>query len=70
MGAVFGPGDITKGRKTIIQNALRDISPDVREQILDLLRSWEGSTSEEKVRAMVGKDKAKTFLEEISKRRE
>jgi hypothetical protein len=67
MGAVFGPGDIAKGRRSIIHNALKDIHPDVRNQILDLLSSWEGTKSEEKLNTIMGKEKARTFLEEISR---
>ncbi|AIC14353.1 hypothetical protein [Nitrososphaera viennensis] len=70
MGAVFRPGDITKGRKSIIQNALKDTHPDIRKQILDLLSSWEGTKSEEKLMVMMGKEKAETFLKEISKQEE
>jgi hypothetical protein len=67
MGAVFGSGDITKGRKRVVENALRDIHPDVKDQIIDLLTSWEGAISEEKLKAVMGKEKAKTLLEEISR---
>ena len=65
MGAVFGPRDISKGRKRIIENALTDIHPDVRVQILNLLASWEGAMSEERLKQIMGKEKAKKFLDDI-----
>lgn len=66
MGAVFGPRDISKGRKRIIENALNDIHPDVRDAILGLLRSWEGAKSEEQLSEILGKERAKRFLDDIA----
>lgn len=65
MGAVFGPRDISKGRRGIIENALSDIHPDIKEQVLHLLTSWEGAKSEEKLKQIIGKERAQRFLREI-----
>jgi hypothetical protein len=53
MGAVFRPKDLPSGRKRIIENAVRDFSPDVKDDVVKILESWErtGSKgSEEKLK--------------------
>jgi hypothetical protein len=67
-GAVFRPKDLTKGRRRIIENALNDINPDIKDGVIDLLSSWEGSPSEQKLKDMVGQERAGSLLDRIHKK--
>jgi hypothetical protein len=62
MGAVFRPTDVGRGNRKIIKNAIKDLSPDTRDNVIKLLDSWEGKTSGKKLTQMLGKDK----VEELS----
>jgi hypothetical protein len=68
VGAVFRPKDLTKGRRRIIENALNDINPDIKDGVIDLLSSWEGSPSEQKLKDMVGEERAGPLLDRIQKK--
>jgi len=71
MGAVFRPKDLPSGRKKIIENAVRDFSPDVKDGVVKILDSWEriGSTgSEEKLKVILGQDRATWLLKKIKSR--
>lgn len=68
MGAVFRPKDLPSGRKRIIENAVRDFSPDLKDDVVKILESWErtGSTgSEEKLKERLGQDRATWLLKKI-----
>lgn len=67
-GAVFRPKDLAKGRRRIIENALNDINPDIKDGVIDLLSSWEGSPSEQKLKDMVGQERAGSLLDRIQKK--
>jgi len=70
MGAVYRPKDLPGGRKRIIENAVRDFSPDVKD-VVKILESWErtGSTgSEEKLKEILGQDRATWRLKKIKSR--
>jgi hypothetical protein len=41
MGAVFRPKDLPSGRKKIIENAVKDFGPDVKNDVIKLLETWE-----------------------------
>jgi hypothetical protein len=41
MGAVFRPTDLGRGNRKIIENAIKDLSPDTRDNVSKLLDSWE-----------------------------
>jgi len=71
MGAVFSPKDLPSGRKKIIENAVKDFSPDVKDDVLKILDSWErtGSTgSEENLKEIIGQDRATWLLKKIKLR--
>lgn len=68
VGAVFRPKDLTKGRRRIIENALNDINPDIKEGVINLLSSWEGAASEQKLKDMVGQESAGLLLDRIEKK--
>ena len=45
MGAVFRPKDLGKGYKRIIENAIKDLSPDTRDNVIELFDSWQDINS-------------------------
>jgi hypothetical protein len=68
MGAVFRPKDLPSGRKKIIENAVRDFSPDVKDYVVKRLDSWErtGSMgSEEKLKEILGQARATWLLKKM-----
>jgi hypothetical protein len=72
MGAVYRPKDLPSGRKRIIENAVRDFSPDVKDDVVKILESWErtGSIgSEEKLKEILGGDKAESLFKKIRTRK-
>ncbi|HKG30019.1 MAG TPA: hypothetical protein VKA91_02005 [Nitrososphaeraceae archaeon] len=58
MGAVFRPKDLRRDYKKVIENAIKDFSPDTKDNVIKLLDSWEGIRSEEKLKEILGQDKA------------
>jgi DNA-directed RNA polymerase subunit F len=72
MGAVFRPKDLPSGRKRMIENAVRDFSPNVKDDVVKILESWEktGSTrSEEKIKKILGQDRAESLFKKIRARK-
>jgi hypothetical protein len=68
MGAVFRPKDLPSGRKKIIENAVKDFSPDVRNDVLKLLETWERTrsrASEDKLIEILGQNKAQLLFSSI-----
>ena len=67
MGAVFRAKDLGRDYKKIIENAVKDLSPDTKDnnKIIKLLDSWEGIRSEEKLKEILGQDKAEDLLKNI-----
>ena len=65
MGAVFRPKDLSRGRKKIVEDAVKDLSPVAKDNVIRILRSWEGIGSEEKLREILGQDKTKQLLKKI-----
>jgi hypothetical protein len=65
MGAVFRPTDLGRGNRKIIENAVKDFSPDTKDNIIKLLDSWEGKPSGEKLKQILGQNKAEELLKNI-----
>ena len=69
MGAVFRAKDFQRDNKKILENAIKDLSPDTKDNnnIIKLLDSWdkEGIRSEEKLKEILGQDKAESLLKNI-----
>ena len=65
MGKVFRPEDVAKGRKRVIEEAVRDLSPGVREATARILDSWAGKESEEKLVRLLGEKEAKRLIKRI-----
>ena len=72
MGAVFRPKDLPSGRNKIIENALKDFSPDVKNDVVKLLQTWERTTSrgsEDKLIEILGQNKAQILFSSIKPRK-
>jgi hypothetical protein len=65
MGAVFRPKDLARGNRKVIYNAIKDLTPDTKDNVIKLLDSWKGEESEEKLKEILGQDKAKQLLSNI-----
>ena len=65
MGSEFGTNDITNTYRKIIEDSMKDLSPDMKEEILKLLDSWEGKNSAIKLEAILGKEKIKSLINKI-----
>ena len=70
MGAVFRPKDLYRSQRKVIDNALKDLSPDTKDNVIKLLDSWEGKNSEEKLKDILGKDKAEELLKNTKSKQE
>jgi hypothetical protein len=68
MGAVFRPKDFgsrdNRNRK-IGENAVKDLGPDTKDNVIKLLKSWEGERSARKLREIVGQNKSEELLKNI-----
>ena len=65
MGKILGPEDMVRGRKRVVEEAVRDLSPGIRETTLRILETWIGKESEEKLIGLLGKEKAKHIIKRI-----
>ena len=67
MGAVFRPKDFgSRGNRKVIENAVKDFSPDTRDNLIKLLNSWEGKRSASKLREILGQNKSEELLRNIT----
>ena len=65
MGYEFRTNDITNTYRKIIEECKKDLSPNMKEEILKLLDSWEGKNSAIKLEAILGKEKIKSLINKI-----
>jgi len=65
MGEVFRPEDVAKGRKRLIREAVKDLSPGVRDAAVEILESWEDLVSEKKLTSLLGNRGAKRLLDRM-----
>ncbi|HJT83049.1 MAG TPA: hypothetical protein VJ697_01080 [Nitrososphaeraceae archaeon] len=65
MGSVFRPKDFRSGYKKVIDNSLKDLRPDTKDDVFKLLNEWEGQTSKEKLMKIIGAERMKILLNEI-----
>ena len=73
MGAVFRAKDLQRDNKKIVENAVKDLSPDTKDnnnRIIKLPDSWEGIRSEEKSNEVRSQDKAKDLLKNTKSKEE
>jgi hypothetical protein len=67
MGAVFRPKDFRSiENRKVVENAVRDFSPDTKDNVIKLLNSWEGKKSASKLREIIGQNKSEELLRNIS----
>ena len=70
MGAVFRPKDLDRGHRKVIYNAIKDFSPDTKDNVNKLLDSWEGKKSEEqKLKEILGEDKAEELMKNMESKK-
>jgi hypothetical protein len=67
MGEVFKAKDLFKGRRMMIDEAVQDLSPGVRDAVRQMLRSWEGEASERRLSQLLGDDEAKRILKKMKR---
>jgi hypothetical protein len=65
MGAVFRPKDFGGDNRKVVENAVKDFSPDTKDNVIKLLNSWEGKSSEKKLKKILGQDKSEELLTNI-----
>ena len=65
MGKVFRPEDMVKGRRRVVEEAVRDLSPGIREAIVRILESWVDNESEERLVKLLGEEEAKRLIKRI-----
>jgi hypothetical protein len=73
MGAVFRAKDLGRDYKKIVENAVKDLSPDTidnNNRVIKLPDSWEGIRSEEKLNEVRSQDKAKDLLKNTKSKEE
>jgi hypothetical protein len=71
MGAVFRPKDLGRsGYRKVIENSIRDLHPDTKDSVIRLLDSWEGTRSEERLKEILGYDKAQDLLKSLNAKKE
>lgn len=63
VGVVGGPKDLARGRTKFIEEALKDLSPGLKDDVMQVLNAWEGDPSEAKLANLVGREKAKRLVQ-------
>jgi hypothetical protein len=67
MGAVFRPRDIgSRDNRKVVENAVKDFSPDTKDDVIKLLNSWEGKRSASKLSEILGQNKSEELLRNIT----
>ena len=64
MGVVFKPEDVLKGRKWMLEKALRDLAPRQIERVKEILERWD-EKSEKKLIELLGEERAKRLLTDL-----
>ena len=67
MGAVFRPKDFGgRDNREVVENAIKDFSPDTKDNVIKLLNSWEGKKSASELRKILGQNKSEELLRNIT----
>jgi hypothetical protein len=67
MGAVFRPKDLGgRDNRKVVENAVKDFSPDTKDSVIKLLNSWEGKESASELRKILGQNKSEELLRNIA----
>ena len=67
MGSVFRAKDFGRDYKKIIENSMKNLQPDIKDDVKNLLNKWEGTISEEKLVKLIGTDKIEKLFTELEK---
>jgi len=65
MGAVFRSKDLRKDYNKIIEDSIKDFSPDTKDSIIKLFNSWEATGSIQKLKEILGPANSELLLKEI-----
>ena len=66
MRAIFRPKDLPTGWRKMARESIKDFSPDTKDSVLKIIDSWEGKKSEEKLKELLGHDKAESLTKKIT----
>ncbi|HEX7206802.1 MAG TPA: hypothetical protein VF233_01385 [Nitrososphaeraceae archaeon] len=67
MGAVFRPKDFGgRDNRKVVENAVKDFSPDTKDSVIKLLNSWEEKKSASELRKILGQNKSEELLRNIA----
>ena len=67
MGAVFRPKDFGgRDNRKVVENAVKDFSPDTKDSVIKLLNSWEGKKSASELRKILERNKSEELLRVIA----
>jgi hypothetical protein len=66
MGAVFRPKDLGRDNRKVVENAVKDFSPDTKDNVIKLMNSWEGKKSASQLREILGQNKSEEVLRNIA----
>ena len=66
VGALFRPKDIDKTYRKALENAIKDLAPDTKDNVVKLLNSWQGSSSKEELSEILGQDRTEKLLKNIN----
>ena len=61
MGAVLRPKDLPTGWRKMARESIKDLSPDTKDSVMKVMDSWEDTKSEEKLKELLGHDKAENL---------
>ena len=70
MGSVFRPKDFGSGYKKVIDNSLKDLRPDTKDNVYKLLNAFEDPSSKEKLMKIIGPEQMEKLLNKIKTRDE
>jgi hypothetical protein len=65
MGAVFRSEDFPFGWRKRAQDAIKDLAPVTKGKVIKIIDSWEDTKSEEKLKEILGHDKAESLMKKI-----
>ena len=55
------------GWRKRVQESIKDFSPDTKDSVLKIIDSWQDTESEEKLKQLLGDDKAESLIKKISR---
>ena len=65
MGAVFTSKDFPTGWRKIVEDAIKDLSPDTKDTVIKVLDSSEDVRPEERLKEILGHNKTESLLKKI-----